>query len=72
MSALPRQLLSPRMFVMPAVALAVILGLANTSGRAVSGEASASRIYRAVNCVDAGKAGHAVCTVARDSRHSIQ
>lgn len=62
----PSFLLSPRFFALPLIALTVLVALAQTNARAPSTgqEASAPKVFRAVNCSDPSKAGSAMCTVA--------
>ena len=62
----PSFMLSPRFLALPLIALAVLVALSQTTPRASSTgqEASAPKIFRAVNCSDPAKAGSAGCTVA--------
>jgi hypothetical protein len=54
------------------IALTVIVALAQTSRSTVPAgtQASASKIYRAVNCASPANAAHVSCTIAADQTAS--
>jgi hypothetical protein len=70
----PRFLLSPRFFVLPLAALAVLIALSQVSTRTpwTGLEVAGPKIYRAVNCSDPAHATAAACAVAVDPARTVR
>lgn len=70
----PRFLISPRFLALPAIALGILIALAQTTTPTVStgAQVAAPKIVRAVNCSDPARASTALCVVAGNSARTVR
>ncbi len=67
-----KSLLSPRLLALPAIALAVIVTLAHTSGRSGVAVARAPTVIRALNCAVPAGAMDRACALAQDGLRAVR
>jgi len=60
-----------RFLTMPAIALTVIVGLAQAHSGAAQSPSEVRTVYRAVNCATAATGTDATCTLAGDATASM-
>jgi hypothetical protein len=68
----PKSLLSPRFLALPAIALMVIVALAQNSSHNGKMETAGPTVVRAVNCSAPGNATNRACAVAHDDLRAVR
>lgn len=67
-----KSLFSPRFLALPAIALAVIVALAQNASHSGKLDVAGPTVVRAVNCSAPGNAANPACTVARNDLRTVR
>jgi hypothetical protein len=67
-----KSLFSPRFLALPAIALAVIVALAQSASHSGKLDVAGPTVVRAVNCSAPGNAANPACTVAHNDLRAVR